>query len=154
MYNILLSLHSLLRWVILIFLLVNVLRHFITINKPFNETDKRLGLWLMITAHLTLLIGIYQWFAGTYGYQNLTNQGVRVVMQNSNYRFFAVEHTVGMLIAIALITIARGVYRKDITDKKKHRRCITLYLLALVIVLAFIQWPGIDQIGWPLFRNF
>ncbi len=154
MYNILLSLHSVLRWVILIFLLVNLLRHLIAINKPFNETDKKLGLWLMIAAHLTLLIGIYQWFAGMFGYQNLVNHGVRVVMQNGNYRFFAVEHTVGMLIAIALITFARGVYRKDIPEKKKHRRCITLYLLALVITLAFIPWPGMDQIGRPLLRSF
>jgi hypothetical protein len=154
MYNIFLSLHSLLRWVILILLLINLLRHFVALNKPFNSTDKKLGLWLMIAAHITLLIGIYQWFAGMYGYQNLMNQGMRVVMQNGNYRFFAVEHTVGMLIAVALITFARGVYRKEIPDGKKHRRCITLYLLALVIILAFIPWPGMDQVGRPLFRGF
>ena len=154
MYNILLSLHSLLRWVILIFLLINLVRHFSAINKPFNNTDKQLGLWLMIAAHLTLVIGIYQWFAGMFGYQNLMNQGMHVVMQNGNYRFFAIEHTTGMLIAIVLITIARGVYRKDISDGKKHKRCIILYLLALVIILALIPWPGMDQVGRPMFRGF
>lgn len=154
MYNILLSLHNLLRWIILILLVINLLRHFIALNKPFSRTDKQLGLWLMIAAHLTLLIGIYQWFAGMYGYQNIMNNGMSAVMQNGTDRFFAIEHTVGMLIAIALITIARGVYRKEITDGKKHRRCITLYLLALVLILAFIPWPGMDQIGRPLLRGF
>ena len=108
----------------------------------------------MIAAHITLIIGLYQWFAGTLGYHNIANNGMAAVMSNGTDRFFAVEHTVGMLIAIALITVARGVYRKDITDTKKHTRCITLYVVALVIILAFIPWPGMEEIGRPLFRNF
>jgi hypothetical protein len=154
MYNIILSIHSFLRWIILFLLLVNLIRHFSSVKKPFGKPDMRLGLWLMIAAHITLLVGIYQWFAGAYGYQNISNNGVNAVMQNPASRFFAVEHTTGMIVAIILITFARGVYRKEISDRKKHRRCITLYLLALVIVLAFIPWPGMDQIGRPLFRGF
>jgi uncharacterized membrane protein len=108
----------------------------------------------MIAAHITLLIGLYQWFAGMFGFQSLMNKGVSTVMQNSEYRFFAIEHTVAMIIAIALITFAGGIYKKDLTDGKKHRRCITIYLLSLVIIIALIPWPGMEQIGRPLFRNF
>lgn len=154
MYNILLTLHNLLRWVILFLLLVNLIRHFAAMNKPFSDTDKKLGLWLMIAAHLTLVIGLYQWFAGALGFQNFMNSGVSTVMKNSMYRFFAVEHSVGMIIAIALITFARGIYRKNLPDGKKHRRCITLYLLSLIIILASVPWPGMEQIGRPLFRSF
>lgn len=154
MYSISLSLHNILRWVILTLLVVNILRHLIAMKKPFTETDKKVGLWLMIFTHITFLLGIYQWFAGAYGYHNISNIGLKAVMQNGTDRFFAIEHTVGMLIPIALITIARGVYRKEITDGKKHRRCITLYLLALVLILAFIPWPGMEQIGRPLLRSF
>ena len=153
MYNFLLSLHNLLRWIILLLLVANLIRHFSAIKKPFTSIDKKLGLWLMIAAHTTLLIGLYQWFAGALGFQNLVNNGA-AVMQNSADRFFAVEHTVGMIVAIVLITIARGVYRKDLPDGKKHRRCIVFYVLSLVIILAFIPWPGMDQIGRPLFRSF
>ena len=144
MYNILLSLHSILRWIILILLLVNILRHFIAMKKPFSGTDKQLGLWLMISAHITFLIGIYQWFAGVYGYQNLMNRGVTAVMENGTYRFFAIEHTVGMLIAIALITVARGVYRKQITDSKKHRRCINVVFTCACInsCIYSVAWYG------------
>src|ERR1041385_1668914 len=67
MYEFLLSLHSLLRWIILLLLILNLIRHFAAINRPFNGTDKKLGLWLMIAAHITLLIGLYQWFAGGFG---------------------------------------------------------------------------------------
>ena len=154
MYNIILSLHSLLRWVILLLLLINLVRHFAALRKPFGNTDKKLGLWLMIFTHITFLLGIYQWFAGAYGYHNISNIGMSAVMQNHAYRFFAIEHTVGMLIAIALITIARGVFRKNITDTKKHKRCIILYLFALLVILASIPWPGMNEIGRPLFRGF
>lgn len=154
MYNIILSLHSLLRWVILLLLIINLIRHFAALKKPFGNTDKKLGLWLMIFTHITFLLGIYQWFAGAYGFHNISNIGMGAVMKNHAYRFFAIEHTVGMIIAIILITVARGVFRKNITDTKKHKRCIILYLLALLIILASIPWPGMEDIGRPLFRNF
>ncbi len=134
-------------------LLINIIRHISAVNKPFTGLDKKLGLWLMITAHITLLIGLYQWFAGGLGFQNIKNNGIHTVMQNGMYRFFAVEHTVGMIIAIIIITVARGVFRKNITDSKKHKRCLTLYVLALLIILAFIPWPGMENISRPLLRS-
>jgi len=154
MYNIILGLHNLLRWIILLLLLINIVRHFAAINRPFVSIDKKLGLWLMISAHVQLLTGIYQWFAGAWGFNNIENNGMTEVMQNSTERFFAIEHTVSMLIAIILITIARGIYRKQLTDTKKHRRCILLYTLALLIILAMIPWPGMDDIGRSLIPGF
>jgi hypothetical protein len=154
MYNFLLGLHNLLRWIILLLLLVNLVRHLIVINRPFTAIDKKLGLWLMISAHIQLVVGLYQWFAGAWGFQNFKNNGAAQVMQNSTERFFAVEHTVSMIIAIALITIARGIFRKQIPDSKKHRRCILLYALALVLILAMIPWPGMDEIGRSFAPHF
>jgi hypothetical protein len=60
MYQGLLHLHSLLRWIILVLLVVNIIRHFSASNNPFNSADKKLGLFLMIAAHTTLLLGLYQ----------------------------------------------------------------------------------------------
>lgn len=153
MYNFLLGLHNLLRWVILLLLIINLLRHIAAVNKPFGATDKKLGLILMIFAHIQLLIGLYEWFAGSWGLHNFMNNGAEV-MRNSASRFFAVEHTVGMIVAIILITVARGVYRKNIPDGKKHRRCILLYTFALLIILAMIPWPGMYEFGRNLIPAF
>ena len=152
MYNVLLSLHSILRWVILLLLIMNIVRHITAANKPFDNMDKKLSLWLMIAAHITLIIGLYQWFAGALGYQNIKENGMQTVMKDDTYRFFAVEHAVGMIVAIIVITIARGVYRKNITDVKKHRRSLILYIIALVIILALVPWPGMQHVGRPLIR--
>jgi len=154
MNTFLLGLHNLLRWIILLLLIINLVRHFAAINQPFSVTDKKLGLWLMISAHTQLVIGLVLWFAGPWGFQNLKNNGMGEVMQNSTARFFAVEHTITMIIAIALITFARGIFRKNLTDGKKHRRCILLYALALLLVMAMIPWPGMDEIGRSLVPKF
>jgi uncharacterized membrane protein YphA (DoxX/SURF4 family) len=64
-----------------------------------------------------------------------------VVMKNASLRFFAIEHMVGMLIAIILVHVGYGFSKKDIPDAMKHKRAILFYGLALLIILVFIPWP-------------
>src|SRR5687768_3061236 len=103
----LLPVHNLLRWVILILLLIAIFSAASGMNssKPFSKTDKSIGLFLVIAAHTNLLIGLYQWFVGDWGLNVISAQGFGDVMKNPIYRFWAVEHLAGMLIAIILITI-------------------------------------------------
>ena len=148
MYTGLLHLHSFLRWVILILLLVNIFRNYANINKPFTSTDRKLSLFLMISAHLTLLIGLYQLFFGRYSWSQVpagTN-----IMKDSFWRFYLIEHPFGMIVAIVLITIGNSTAKKNITDKKKHSKMGLLFLLALIIILATIPWPFREAVGRSL----
>lgn len=151
MYQGLVHLHNVLRWVILIGLLINLLRHVTAMSKPFAAADKKMGLLLMIAAHLTLLLGLGQYFLGDFGAKLFAANGVGVVMKNAALRFWAVEHVTGMLIGILLITFANGISRKKWSDIKKHRTAFTYYLLALVIILAVVPWPFRQGIGRPWF---
>jgi len=151
MYQGLLHTHNLLRWVILILLLVNIFRHMTALNKPFNATDRKLGLFLLISAHITLLVGLYQWYAGAWGYQLISNNGFGVVMKDSVYRFWAVEHPLGMLIAIILITIGRGQAKKSIPDPSKHKKSLVFFFLSLLVILVTVPWPFREGIARPWF---
>ena len=134
MYTGLLHLHSLLRWVILILLLVGIYQAFAK-----NKGLQKVSLFLLISAHITLLLGLYQWiFSKTVGLKVLIENmgGMGNVMKNSFSRFWAVEHFIGMLVAIVLITIARGKAKKDNYDAAKW-----LYLIALILILASVPWP-------------
>jgi hypothetical protein len=150
-YNGLLLLHSLLRWVILILLLVAIVKSYIgmTAVKPFSAGDKKVGLFLMIAAHTTLLVGLYLWFFGPRGVANIGNLGFGAVMKDRVMRYYAVEHTTAMLIAIVLITIGRGVAKKRIPDVAKYKRTFWFFLIALVIILATVPWPFRAGIGRP-----
>jgi hypothetical protein len=143
MYTALLDLHSILRWVILVLAIVAIFKSYsgMTAGKVFSAGDRKVGLFLMIAAHTTLVVGLYLYFAGPYGLANIRNLGFGEVMRDRVYRFYAVEHLVGMLVAIVLITLGRGAAKKNISDTAKHKRTFWYILVALVIILATIPWP-------------
>jgi len=154
MYTYLLAAHNILRWVILRLLLANIFRHLAVRNQNFTDTDKKLSLFLLISAHLTLLVGLYQWFAGPLGYQLLENASMSEVMKNSASRFWVVEHPLGMIIAIMLITIAHSNSKKDLPHATKHKRMLLLQFFALVVIVATIPWPFRDLVARPLFPGY
>ncbi len=135
----LLHLHNFLRWIILLFLLIALVQSFS--KKPGLQ---KTSLWLLIAAHLTLLVGLYQYFTSAVGYKLIQTNGFSAVMKDSVMRFWAVEHITGMLIAIILITIARGKARRGYYPT-------ILYILALIIILAVVPWPFREGIARPWF---
>jgi hypothetical protein len=142
LYNALLHTHSVGRWIVLLLLIFAILNSLIAGNRPYIRTDNRLGLLLTIFADLMLLIGIVLWFTNpAYGYRKIQEIGFEPVMKDATLRFFTVEHTIGMLIAVILIHIGKAQGRKKIADRSKHRRTMIFYLLALLIILASIPWP-------------
>lgn len=154
MYEALLSLHNIGRWIVIILLLVAIIKALSGMagNKLYTGSDKRVALFLMITAHIMLLIGLYQWIAGPWGVHNIQNMGMKAVMHDKVYRFWAVEHITGMLVAIIFITVGRGAGKKPITDKAKHSRSFWLFLIALIVILASVPWP-FREVARPLLRG-
>lgn len=141
MYNGLLHLHNVLRWLILLFLLISLFQAFAK-----STGIRKSSLWLLICAHLTLIIGIYQWFAGELGWKMVQNAGMSTIMKDSAARFWAIEHMSGMLIAIILITIGRGKAKV-----LNYKAASWLFLIALIIILATVPWPFREGIGRPWF---
>ncbi len=137
----LLHLHSFLRWVILILLLIAIYKSFVDRNKAYSPGHKKTGMFLMICADIMLLLGLYQWFTGPLGLKSIQTNGMGVVMKNSVLRFFAIEHLIGMLIAIVLIHIGYSYSKKDIPDAVKHKRTLVFFGLALLVILISIPWP-------------
>ncbi len=141
MYNGLLHLHSVLRWVILILLLVAIYKSLVDRHKAFGPGHRKIGLWLMISADIMLLLGLYQWFAGNWGLKSIQQNGMSVVMKNSVLRFYAIEHISAMIIAIILIHLGYNFSKKNVGDTVKHKRSLLYYGLALLIILISVPWP-------------
>ncbi len=146
----LLHLHNFLRWVILVLLLVSIFKAYSgwQNKKVFAPGDKKIWLFTMISGHITLLIGLYQVSFGRYGFTNVpagTN-----IMKDSFYRFFLVEHPVGMLIAIILMTLGHGMAKKNVPDEVKYKKAFYYFLIALIVILASVPWPFRDIVGRPL----
>ena len=153
MYNGLLHLHNFARWIILILLVIAIFRHFTGMSKRLSYTasDRKVDLFLMITAHITLLVGLYQWFAGELGLKLLQASGFGGVMKDSVQRYWAVEHPVGMIVVIALITIGRGKGKSTSAGADAHKKAFYLFLVALLIILLNAPWPFRAGVGRPWF---
>lgn len=149
----LIHLHNFLRWVILILLLVSIVKAYTgwKSKKTFSAADKKVWLFTMISAHTTLLLGLYQVAFGRYGFLSAgLPEGVSL-MKDKFYRFFWIEHPVGMLIAIMLITLGHGMAKKTVADEVKYRKAFVYFLLALVVILATVPWPFREIVGRPYF---
>lgn len=140
-HQILLHVHSIARWLLLLLLLIAIFNSMVAGKRPFIRTDARTGLIITIVADLQLLIGISLWFLGGFGYKQIKAFGMGPVMKDSLMRFFAIEHTLLMLIAIILIHIGKAQGRKAISDKAKHNRTMVYYLIALILILVAVPWP-------------
>lgn len=149
----LLHLHNLLRWVIFVLLILSVVKSYTgwKQGRAFSDGDRKTWLFTMIASHITLLLGLYQWFAGRFGlFTHERPEGVSM-MKSVFYRFFQMEHPVTMIVAILLITLGYGTARKPLSDADKYRKAFTLFLVALILILIRVPWPFLQEVGRPLF---
>ena len=137
----LLHLHNLLRWVVLIAMLVAIVS--LILKKDSLKASKV----LLISAHSTLVLGLYQYFFGPVGFFFIKTMGMKAAMGSNVTRFWSVEHISSMLIAIVLITIGHVKYKKGGSPKTT----LILYIIALLLILSAIPWPFRGEIGRPLF---
>lgn len=138
MYTGLLATHSYLRYFILLFLIIVIVMSLVgLLNKtPYSKRFDKVNLFLFICAHTQLLLGIILYLTGD-----------RVVfggetMKTPALRYFAMEHPLMMIIAIALITIGRISAKKTAVDQQKHKRLLIYNTLALVIVIGVVFVMG------------
>lgn len=149
----LVHLHNLLRWVILILLVISVIKSYTGWKggKAFNPGDRKIWLFTMIAAHITLVLGLYQWLAGRMGIITTELPEGVSMMKDKTFRFFWLEHPLFMLIAIALITLGYGMAKKPVADQVKYRKAFRYFWIALILILLVTPWPFRDVIGRPLF---
>ncbi|MCT4581984.1 MAG: hypothetical protein N4A35_11235 [Flavobacteriales bacterium] len=141
MLNGLIHAHSGLRWLLLVALIFAIFNAFSKKkNGTFEAKDKMISLLAFILSHIQLLIGL-----GLYVMEKRWTGFSH--MKVAPLRFYAVEHTLGMLIAIVLITIGYSKSKKATEDSQKFGKIAIYYLIALVLILISIPWPFRTALG-------
>ncbi len=143
MLDILKHAHSGLRWVVLILMLLAIVNSLISRN--YEKKHKMINLFAMISLHTQLLIGL-----GLYFYSDKVSFAPGW-MKIPMFRFYGMEHLLGMIVAIVLVTIGRKIAEKQSTDIVKHKKIRTFYTIALVIIIASIPWPFRTALGGAWF---
>jgi hypothetical protein len=143
MYQGILSLHSIVRYFILIMLIVVIVQSLLGMvnKKQYGSMDNRLGLFLFILTHTQLLIGIILYFISP------AVQFSGAAMKEASTRYWLVEHNTAMIIAIILISVARISSKKLVNDADKHKRMFILNTIALAVILVTIWLSGRGIVG-------
>lgn len=150
LYTIVLTLHSIVRWIIILAAALVIIRAIngLAFKRGWTQQDNRFGLWYVISLDVQTLLGLLLYFAlSPITLVALRNFGA--AMKDASTRYFAIEHILMMLIALAIAHAGRSFIRKAATAKEKHRRTILWYGLSIVLVLAAIPWP-FTSVGRPL----
>lgn len=146
MYPSLLLLHSALRYLVLLFLLIVIIRSYMGWQKKdaYTSGDNKLSLFLFIFTHTQLLAGLLLYFVSPMVVFSGTS------MKDSMLRYWLVEHNTMMLIAIVLITMARITAKKLADPVAKHKRLFIFNVIALFIIVAAIAMSGRGFFSFPL----
>jgi hypothetical protein len=136
-YTVIRHLHSIIRWLLLAGLLGSIITAIAAMSK--REALSSIGrLFARLTvyfAHLQLLAGIALFIVSP-----------RVIfssesMRSPILRFFLVEHTSAMLLAVILITIGYVRMKREIMLPRSIRTLLWFYFISLAIILLMIPWP-------------
>lgn len=133
MYTGLRHLHSGLRYVILLLLIIAIVSAVSGLlgKKEYTEGNRKLNLFTFIFSHVQLLVGLVLYFVSSK--VDFSNIG-----SNSGIRYWTVEHITMMIIAIVLITIGYSKSKKALTSEAKFKKIAVFYTLALLIILLVI----------------
>ena len=131
MYPILVHLHSGFRWILLITLVLAIIQTAGKLSGNHSFTDKDIA-----TPNMSLRPPP----------RPLCIKMPDVVfsaesMRNAMSRFFLVEHTSMMILAIIIISVGYIMAKKVAPEKKAFSRIFWAYLVGLILILASIPWP-------------
>lgn len=154
MHELLLFLHSLLRWFVLAGLIYTIFRAVSGVKggKEFLQIDEKSRNITVIIVHIQFLLGLILYV--TSPLMKFFFGNFQEAVKMGPIRFFAMEHTLMMLIAVALITIGSVRSKKKVNDKEKFKSILIWFILGLLLMLISIPWPFSPMASRPWLTLF
>lgn len=140
----LLHLHSFLRYVA-VFLMIWTIVHAYMNMKKSDAPASKWSMVSMIVLHTQFLIGLVLWII------KLKNTPAGELMAVKDNRFFIMEHSVMMLIAIVLVSIGHIKGKKTADMQKRYKTIFTFFLIGFILMMVMIPWPFLSHTpyrGW------
>lgn len=152
MFTTLISLHSILRWLVLMGLIIAIIRAYsgAVRFKNFSKTDNAIRHWTATIAHIQLALGIILYTKSpiTRYFWKHTNDA----LANFDSTFFALLHAFLMFSAVVLITVGSSLAKRRGTDQEKFRTMLLWFSIALLLIFIAIPWPFSPLSSRPYLR--
>src|SRR5687768_6341222 len=152
MYSLVLPLHSMVRWFVLISLVLAIVTavNGLVKKRPYTAFDDSLRHWTATIAHVQLLLGLVLYYISPITDYFLNN--FNSAIHQREIRFFGMEHSLMMFLAIVTITIGSMKAKRRTTDREKFKTLIIWYAFGLFLILTSIPWEFSPFTSRPYFR--
>lgn len=149
MYDIVLAIHNIMRWVVLVIGFLAVLRAFIGWfgKHAWIPADPKIGSYFAIALDIQLLLGLLLYFVLS-PITRTALQDFGAAMSVADIRFFAIEHSLVMVLAVVFAHLGSVFSKRAEKAPDKHRIAAIWRTLALLAILFAIPWAR------PLFPGF
>ena len=154
MYQLLLSLHSITRWLVLLSLFYTIwlsIKGMVT-QGLFTRVDNLARHLTATVIHVQLLLGLYLYTISPVVKVNFELQNTGKIMDEQ--LFFKYLHIGLMIAAVVLVTIGSAKTKRIQADRLKFSTMLAWYTAALMIILIAIPWPFSPLSNRPLLRPF
>lgn len=152
MYLFLLQLHSAVRWLVLLGILIPLIRAYGALlrPRPFVRAD-RLGISIGTSAsHLQLLLGMTLYLSSPL----VSLFWSAPAAAGRDLLFFGLIHISGMVASVALMSIGSSLAKRAGDDHQKFRAVAIYWTIAVLLILLLVPWPGSPLAARPLWRSF
>ena len=141
LYPHLLSFHGVLRWFVLAAALAAI---FVAASgwsgrQAASPALRRFSVIFVAFMDLDFLLGLLLYF-GASPVTKMAFQNMGAAMKDHELRFFSVEHTTYMFLAVVCAHVGAALARKGKTDLMKYRGAAISYGLSILLILAGIPW--------------
>jgi hypothetical protein len=141
MYQIILGIHNIVRWVALILAIVATVGAFSGWfgKRQWSERDRKIGSFFGIAMDIQLLLGLLLYFV----FSPITRAAMAdfgAAMGVTDLRFFGMEHAFYMLLAVVSAHLGSILSRRAPDSKTKFQRAAIFFGLSLLLILLGIPW--------------
>lgn len=138
---VLIAIHNLMRWIILGLGVVTLVRLYIGWlgKKKWLAQNHKPGMFFSIALDIQLIFGLLLYFI----FSDLTKQAFKDfgnAMTIPALRFFTVEHSIIMVLAIISAHIGNSIAKQHAEDHVKYRKVAIAYTIAILFLIIAIPW--------------
>jgi hypothetical protein len=129
-----LHLHSFLRYVAVFLIIWTIVHAFMNMKKK-EAAPSKWSMLSMLVVHTQFILGLILWF------QKFSAVSGTPEMKLPENRYFIMEHSMMMLIAIALITLGHIKGKRAADSATRYKTIFRFFLIGFIIMMAMIPWP-------------
>jgi quinol-cytochrome oxidoreductase complex cytochrome b subunit len=141
LYNVILALHNIVRWIVLITAILALVRAYLgwLQGREWSARDRQTGVYFTSAMDTQLLLGLILVFISPWTRALITGNFTGM-MSDPTMRFFSAEHLPFMILAVVLAHIGSARARRATQATAKFRQSAIFFSLSVVVILLMIPW--------------